>query len=876
MHPPPPRWADKLLEHFCSDRYFEEIQGDLHEWFDRRVKRQGVLKARLFYFLDVIRFVKSYRLKTEQELFQNSNNNAMLKNYFLLATRTLWKQRAFSLLNLFGLTIGFTAFMLIFLYVTNEKSYDQFHENKEQVYRLQQDRYNNGELTTQWAAGAAAAGPVLSENLPEITDYVTMHNRMSVLTYGDKYFKEEHGYFTTQNFFKFFSIPLLKGNPETVLTEPQTVAISASTARKYFGDEDPIGKTLYRDGRADFTVTGIFEDLPTNTHMQADVLYSFSTYISWGEENIETNFFWDGFYTYIMVEDGVDPDILEAKVNNYIENRLAEFFNTMNISMSFKLQPLADIHLTSNYMREFKINGNAQATYFLLIVAIFIIVIAWINYINLATAKSLERAKEVGVRKALGSQKGDIMRQFMMESLVLNLVAFAVALLFVIILLPMFNALSGRTLSLLTFDTGVWFYMAGAILLGSFLSGIYPAMILSNYKPTEVLKGKFAKSGKGALLRKVLVIFQFTISLILLIGTVTVFTQLNFLRQQDLGVAIDQTLVIEGPGLRDSTYTNVVSTFKEEISKLSSVKNITISSDIPGSSVSWNAGGIRLISEPESASKQYRAIAMDDDFIRAYGLEILYGRNFDDNRTNEGSKALLTETAARQLGFPTLSDALTKEINFWGDTLEIIGIVKDYHHEYLKKKYDALIFRNFIPERSVLSIKIAGGSIPATLETIEEEYMAYFPGNPFNFYFLDDHYNQQYKADMQFMRIFGVFAVLAIIIACLGLFGLTSYMTTQKTKEIGIRKVLGASVGKILGLLSKEFAVTLLIAALLAAPIGYLIIAAWLEDFAFKIEVGPLLFIVPLILIAIIAMATVAYQTIKAATSNPVKSLRDQ
>lgn len=872
----PPEWIDALLEWYCSARYIEEVQGDLHEWFTRRVDRQGTKKARLFYLLDVIRFCKSYRLKSYDEFTQNSNNAAMLKNYLKTSWRALAKNKAFTMINILGLTIGMVAFMLISFYVENEYDYDQFHTQKENIYRLKQNRYNKGELTTEWAAGCTGVGLALINNFPEVKEFVRITKSSAMIAYEDKVFKEDHAYYTNSAFFKVFTVPILKGDT-SVLSKAYNMMISESTAKKYFGDEDPIGKTFRHNGARDYNIAGVYEDIPTNSHMSADMLFSFETYVDLvGDEDARTQWNWDGFYTYLLLEDGTDYKDFEAKIPDFVQKEIGEQLKRDNADLKFLLQPITSIHLNSDYMMEFKPNGNGEATSFLFIVGIFIIFIAWVNYVNLSTAKSVERAREVGVRKVMGSLKYQLVKQFLVESALVNFIAISVATLVVYLALPAFSQLSGRSMVLDFGSQTFWMMSFGLFTVGSLLSGAYPAFVLSSFAPVSILSGKLSTSTRGSLLRKGLVTFQFISSLVLIVGTYVVYSQLDYMKSQDIGVDINQTLVVRGPGAVDSLYDNSLNVFKEQLTKESDIIGVTASTAVPGEQPGWNAGGIRLLSQTDAEANQYRVIGMDANFIESYKLGLLEGRSFDEGRSTEEESVIFNESAVKLIGFSNIEDALNQQIQFWGDTFNIVGVVKDYHQESLKKSFEPLIFRYIPNAQNFYSVKVQTSDMSYTIDKIEQEYKAVFAGNPFEFFFLDDHFNQQYKSEMQFGKVFGIFASLAILIACLGLFGLTSYMTVLRTKEIGVRKVLGATLFSVMTLLSKDFAKLMLLAVLISTPLVWYIMKNWLTSFAYQIDLAWWIFVVPSLALILILLVTVSIQTIKAGLSNPVDALRHE
>jgi len=803
----------------------------------------------------------------------------MIKNYFKTAFRNLTKHKVFSLINILGLAIGIAACLMILQYVRFEWSYDDFHEKGSRIYRVQQNRYDEGKLSTQWAAGAAGIGPAVKAEIPEVESFAKLRQTAGVISYGNEKFREDKMYYANDGFLPMFSYKVLKGKLRGALAEPNTAVLTESAAKKYFGRENPIGKTISRNKKEDYKVTAVVADIPLNAHLKFDVLLSFITLVNKTSADAETGFNWDGFYTYLLLNPGVDVKAVESKITQVAE-KLNDPENTnKQKTIDLKLQPLKDIHLYSNFMMEAEVNGNGQSVSFLLLIAIFIIIIAWINYINLSTAKALERAKEVGIRKVLGSHRAQLIRQFLLEALVINFLAIALGFLLVVISLPLFNSLTGKELSFsLIKDGGFWLALSCIFIAGTFLSGLYPAFVLSSFRPTEVLKGKLARGSHGSWLRQSLVIFQFAASVALMVGTYSVYKQLQFMGDQDLGVHIDQTLVLRGPNVTDSTYEDKLGAFKTEILRVPGVQKISASSDVPGSMVSWNAGGIRLVGSDPNKSNQYRVFGVDYDFTDAYGLKVLKGRNFSPQFGTDTGAVLFNEAAVVSLGYSKPEDALNKQIEFWGDVFTIVGVVNNHHQESLRQEYDAYIYR-LIPESdNFYSLKMGGGihNWKDVIQKTETKWEAFFPDNPFEYFFLDEHFQKQYEADRQFGKTFGLFAVLAIIVACLGLFGLVSFVTAQRTKEIGIRKISGAGVSNILLLLTKDFIKPILISFAVAAPITYYLINQWLQDYAFKINISAWMFILPALVILLFALITISTQTIKVASANPVKSLRTE
>jgi putative ABC transport system permease protein len=801
----------------------------------------------------------------------------MIKNYFLVAFRNLVKNKAFSLINIVGLAVGMAACLLIIQYVVFELSYDSFLPNKGQVYRVNQDRYNNNKLSTQWAAGAFAAGSAFKAAFPEVEDMVKVTNTdLKQISYQEKIITAEKAYFAGSSFFNVLGFPMINGDANTALKEPFSVVITQTTAQKLFGRSNPIGATITLNKDKPYKVTGVMKDFPSNTHFKTDILISYATFLVFvGPKNdIDHAWYNDGCLTYLKLKPGTDVKALEAK---FIPISKKAYADVPGEKAVYTLQPVQDIHLYSHRMMEAEPNADGNSVYLLLGIAIFVIIIAWINYINLATARGLGRAKEVGVRKTLGSAKGQLIGQFMLESVVLNGLAVVLAIIIIAICLPAFSALSGQQLSFtLLLSPVFWLAILGIFLVGSFCSGFYPAIVLSNFKPVEVMKGKLTASPKGIVLRKGMVIFQFAASIFLLIGSLTVFKQIKYMQQQQLGINISQTLVIKPPLGKIDSLMRDMNLFKQQSLAQSTIKSITISTSVPGQPVRWNAGGIRLHGANEIESKQYRVIGADADFLTAYDIKLLAGRKFAKSYVNDPHNVVFNRSAAKQMGFDDPQQALNKQIDFWGEVYTIVGVVDDYHQESLRDAYDAIIFRCIPDVNGFISIKLNPENLAQTLTMLKANWKNTFPGEEFNYFFMDQHFNEQYQADQRFGQVFGVFTFIAILVACLGLFGLVSFTIVQRTKEIGIRKVLGASVNSILQLLYKDFALLVIVSFFVSAPIAWYATNKWLSGYAFRIQINWTLFVLPFLTVLVIALLTVSFLSVKAALTNPVKSLKTE
>ena len=807
----------------------------------------------------------------------------MFKNYFKIAWRNMKRHKAYSGINILGLAIGIAACLLILQYVAYELNYENFQVNKDRIYRVQQDRYDKGKLSTQWAAGAYAVGNSFKDAIPEIEDYVKVVQNGRVTTeVNNQPLKVEKVYFATNSFFSVFTYPLIAGNKSNALEEPFKAALSESTAKKIFGTTNVIGKPLELNRNSNYTITAVYKDAPANTQLKPDMLLSYATFVKRTTDSSgngpETAWEWDGCLTYLLLHKGADPAVVEKKFVSIADKFTHEDMKKYNAAVVYHLQPLRNIHLYSHYMGEPGQNGDGKTVYLLLGIAFFIVIIAWVNYINLATARAITRAREVGVRKAVGSQRRQLIVQFLSESALLNCFALVIAIVMVLLAIPGFNRLSGQHLSFSLFgEINFWIGLLSLFLIGVFFSGLYPAFVLSGFKPIDVLKGKMSGTKQSSFLRKSLVVFQFTASLFLLIGTVTVYRQIQYMRKQSLGINIDQTLVIPPPivGI-DSTFLQKMTSFKQELQQQSSIRDIAVSTSISGEPVNWNAGGIKLVGANESSQNQYRVIGVDYDYIKTYGLKLIAGRPFSKDFGSDKHSVIFNKKGIEQLGFNNPAEALGKKIDFWGEQYTIEGVTENFHQQSLREAYEPLILRLIPDVNGYLSVKTKSAKAGETIELVKAEWKKFFPGNTFEYFFLDDHFDEQYKADQRFGQVFTLFTSLAILVACLGLFGLASFTTLQRTKEIGIRKVLGASVTNILRLLFREFAVLLLIAFVIAVPIAWFTTSNWLQGYAFRIGLQWTFFVLPFVAIIVIALITVSFQSIKAAIANPVKSLRTE
>lgn len=800
----------------------------------------------------------------------------MLKIYLTIAWRTLLKHKAISLIMIFGLSLSMAAFMLITRYVFDELSYDEFHKNADRIYRIQLNDYKNKILTNSSALGYYAEGVAIKESVPDVEDFVRLHRADGMLSHrkpnGELVsFQEKNGFYADASFFKIFSFPLIKGSANQVLQSPESVVVSASMARKYFGNENPIGKILQLQSEwqgGNYLVSGVFADVPANSHFHFDFIFSIQNLLK-NEQFANGGWYWANFYTYLLLKPEANAKSVENLLPSVIEKPLTRLWQRYNVSQTMALQAITDIHLNPLSNSEIEPGGNIEIIYVLIIVAILIVVIGLLNYINLSTVMGMERAKEVGVRKTLGSGKGQLIGQFLFESFIFNFLALAIGTgLFLIAT----QFITQADFSILTQPV---FYLTiiGVSCLGFVLSGFYPAFVLSSFKPIVVLKGRLSSNASGKSLRKGLVIFQFSASIMLIISTIVINQQINFMQRQDLGMNIEQKLIINTPRiLRTGSFTNDIAFFKDRIVANTGVKSVTASSAVPGKEIFWTAEFQRL---HEAADKftLCHVVAIDEDFIPAYQIKLLAGRNFTKEMILDDNAIVINETAMRAFGFLTPESALNQEI---GDVLpkKIVGVVKDFHQESLKSSTQPVVFYHIPWSSAFMTLNLQSKDIKNTLFMIEEIYKNAFPNNAFEYFFLDTYFQQQYESDERLAKLFNWFAGLAIYIACLGLLGLAMFTARNRTKEIGVRKVLGATVGSIVVLLSKDFLKPVFWAMLIASPLAWYAIDWWLQSFAYRIAIEWWVFVVAGLTAALIAILTISFHSIKSALMNPVKSLK--
>ncbi len=811
----------------------------------------------------------------------------MFNTYIKIAVRNLLKRKGYFFLNTIGITIGMTCCLLIFHYVSYEKSYDEHISNAENIYRLRLDNYQLNELSWKSATSYPAIGPAMKRDFPEVENFCRLIDAEMLLSNkkNDTKFSETKGYFADPSAISMLGIDLLSGKTNNALKDPFKIVISERMAKKYFGSENAFGKIMTfksREQEWQLEVSGVFKNYPNNSHLNIEYLVSLATYRSeikkWTNNGIETLFDWYDFYTYLQLKPGTDAEKFESKFPAFCKKYMVVDLPNKTYD-ELHLLPVRDIHLRSNYNQEAEVNGNEQTVSFLFMIGIFIICIAWINYVNLSTARSVERAKEVGIKKVIGAFRSDLIKQFLIENFLMNGFSLLLSLLLFNILLSPFDSFTGRNVNTnISLSLNYWLLFSMIFIGGTAISGLYPAFVLSGFQPIKVLKGAFKNTSKGVALRKSLIVTQFMISVILIAGTIIVYQQVNFMRDQKLGMSIDKILIVGGANtVGDSAYRNIIKPFREELLKNPAIKGIAGSNYIPGKEIYSTSGAKRLEAGKDAYITHY-LLAVSYDFIPVYEIKMLAGRNFSRDFTSDRkNKALINEQSLRVLGFRKPEDAINKKIIVGDeDTLTVLGVMADFHQEGLQKTIEPIVMQLQGFSRSFYSIKLDTKNISATIASIDKTWKNHFPQYPMEYFFLDENFIEQYKTDELFGKVFGIFAFLAILIACSGLLGLSAYNVSQRSKEIGVRKILGASSQNILLILSKDFIRLIFIALILAIPIGWYTMNMWLRDFAYKIDISWWVFIVAGIIALLIAAITIILNAYKAVKENPTKNLRTE
>ncbi len=805
----------------------------------------------------------------------------MLRNYFKIALRSILRHKSIAFINLFGLAVGMACCLLITMYIADELSYDRFHTKADRIYRVTRNFLSkDGSVSLHLGHVAPPFGPLLKSDFSDIEQVTRLWQYGATFKYGDKLFNENNFFLAEENLFDVFTIPVISGNPKTALVNPLSVMLTQEMARKYFGDADPMNKEIRLGNQFNFKVTGVFKSLPANSHFHPDFLASFNTLKDttiYGEKNLRTNWGNNSFSTFLLLPKGYPAKKLEAQFPAFVDRHMREESEPgvkPSTWTTLFLDKLTDIHLHSHLDSEIEENGDIQRIYIFSAVALFILLIACINYMNLSTARSALRAKEIGIRKVAGAFRRELVTQFLSESVLMALLAVILAVGIAWLALPALNNFTGKTLSISYLSH--WYVpvlMLGLALLVGIVAGLYPAFFLSSFQPAIVLKGKLTGTHRGTLLRKGLVIAQFSISIILIICTGVVYRQLKYIQSKSLGYDRDHIVTMNYAGSLTPQY----DAFRNELLKQSSIRQVARSSRIPTGRLLDSMGAEAQVGDSLSpTSVVIKMVGIDHDFIDTYHMKLVAGRNFSrDFRTDDTAAYVLNESAVRMIGWKSPKEAIDKNFKYGRQSGKVIGVLRDFHFESMHEAIVPMVF--FMRQGyNRLSVKISGDQMQAALAHLEKTWNRFAPETPFTYTFLDESFDQLYKSEQRQSGIFTTFAGIAIFIACLGLFGLAAFTAEQRTKEIGIRKVVGASVPNIVMLLSKDFLKLVGWSVLIAAPVAWWAMHRWLEDFAYRTRMPWELFVLAGFIALLIALCTISYQAFKAASANPVKALRTE
>ncbi len=866
----PPRTFLNFFRWYCHPNLVDAIEGDLIEVYRRRLAKMSKGKADLRFLIDVLLLFRPGIIRRPKE-FQNSNKFSMYRNYLAVTFRVFNRERLYSIINISGLALGFTACLLIYLFIFDDLNYDKFHHDGDRVYRVSAAYMRQG-AWEPYASNAWRTAELIKGNYKEVEELVRiMPDDNTLFEYGDKRIVEQRFAWVDDNFFSLFNFPLTKGNPADALKGPNKVVITESTAAKYFGDENPIGKVFkLSDYPLELQVSAVMKDMPLRSHFHFDLLISGETIKQVYPEQLFTNVGWDSQYVYVRLAPGTDPATIEATFPEFINKNL-DFWKATNFKMF--LQPMESIHLESNIGRELEANGSLTRIYTFSVIAIFILVIACVNYVNLTTARSLRRAKEVGMRKALGARKTDLLGQFLTESFITTAIAISVAFALSFLLLQEFNQFVGKEMPLaVLFSARLIYSLLISMVIIALVSGFYPALVLSSFRPQNSMKVSFGSGAKsGMVFRKGLVLLQFIISIGLIAASTIVFRQWDFMKNKSLGINEDMLVSIP----LQTMDRRKVPVFMNELLANPAIRKAGLSNmRMPGWIGNSTGYSAQDVNADDEVNKSMKIIRIDYDFLPTVEAKMIDGRNFSrDFPSDTISSIILNHSAVAQLGW---KEATGKWMQFGDLRYEVVGVVEDFHIESLHRKIPPTIFVFTPAAFNWIYLKVDKANIQGALAHLEKTYSKYVTNRDFTFTFLHDDILRQYEAEKKFTEVFSIFTGLAIAIACLGTFGLISFSAERKSKEIGIRKVLGASVGNVSFLLIKEFVVLLLFASLVAWPVTYYFMNGWIQAFVYRTSISAIPFILATVLAAFVVVLTTGFRAIKAALANPVDSLRDE
>ncbi|WP_370089461.1 FtsX-like permease family protein [Ekhidna sp.] len=869
------RVADALFRWYCHPDFYPDIKGDLEELYaDHEEAGNG---AQFRYLMDVMLL---FRLSLLRPVFKNSiiKDTGMLRNYFKISFRSLIKHKGYTAINVIGVAIGLAAFLLINQYIKFERSYDSFHKDPETIYRLTTDQIVDGQLGTRDAMSFNPSGKVVTDEIPEVSGYTLTYNIGNVVVKkNETLINEESVKMGDEHFIDFFGHKVISGDASTMLVEPNSVVLSRSKANFYFGDEDAVGKTIhiYSGFDRDFKVTGVIEDVPQNTHFKFDMLISISTI----QQRLDDEG-WRAFnyYTYLRIDEGADIASLEEKMIPIKDKHLSP-----ESTLFFNLQPIRDIHLNSDMTFEPEVTGSEKSVNFLEIISIFILIIAWVNYINLSTAKAVDRAKEVGLRKVIGAAKKQLRTQFLIEAFIINLIGALVALMITQLAAKGFNSLvETELIKNVWVDSDFLISLVIFTLVGTIVSGFYPAIFLSNFKIINVIKGKFRNSKSGVGLRKGLVVLQFTTSIVLIASTLVVVKQVDFMRNKDMGMDISHVVSFRNPRPDDGQREQMrekVKVFLTTLSQEGSIVGTATSTSVPGGEsdeIASTSGGVKIVGMTDRLDATTYIQTVDDNYFDLLDIQLLEGRNFQKDLATDSSAVIVNRAFLDRFNISD-TKVINEKIQFGrdpeNDKYHIIGIIEDANRTTLKRAAEPTCYF-YDPVLHSSLVKLSPNAMKAGLEHIEKTWADMFPTSSLEYTFIDERFDRLYKEDRKFGTVFSIFSGFALVVAILGLFGLISFIASQRTKEVGVRKVLGASETHIVSLFYREFLILIGIASIIGVPLIFFGMNNWLDNYAYRIDFPWLVILIALSVVILCSLVTVSVRVLKVASLNPASTLK--
>lgn len=858
-----------------------DIQGDLQELYNDHLEN-GQKMAQIKYLIDVVLLFRLSLLKPVTQIL-TIKDTGMFRNYFKVSVRNLARNKMFTLINIMGLAIGLASFLLMNAYINFERSYDTFFSDADQLHRVSYVELIDGKDGVKDAMSSYLVGEVLNEELPEVIQHTVSkpHDEL-IIKYGSSIFREKKVITADSNFLKLFDYRVLAGSAETMLNDPLSVVLTESRAKAYFGDKDPIGQTLQvlAPQKSPVIVTGVIQDAPANTHYNFEILLSDKT-LELAEEHDYRNWDWNNYYVYLKLAKGTDLSSLDEKLA-----AVAKKFVDEDNYTRLDIHPVTDIYLKSDFTYESQVMGSDQIVTFLVIISVFVLVIAWVNYVNLSTARALDRAKEVGLRKVIGAFRKQLVSQFLVESFLVNLIAALIALVIAEASVSFFNQLVGKAIIDHVWNNVPFLLSLGVFLiLGSFVSGFYPALVLSSFRPISVLKGKFKTSKKGVNMRRALVIIQFAASLILISATLIVHRQVNYMQSRDIGISVDKVISVTVPPSNASTeeeyeqYLSRTNSFKETLRNHTGIETVGATSNLPGggaSDINATTTKIKIVGHTDLLDGTTYIQFNDAEFLNAVDMQLVAGRNFDRRIRSDSNSVMVNESFLHRFETPNILEMVNQKIQFGNDPedqFSIVGIVKNYNRTTLKSHVEPTIY---LPSRRArnLVIELEASNYLGGIEFLEETWKDFYPETPISITFLDDRFELLYDQDRRFGDVFMVFSLLAISIAILGLYGLASFISLQRSKEVGVRKVLGASSSQIIYLFYKGFITLISISGILGLPLIYFLMSDWLDNYAHRIEFPWFTLLISMGIVLFFALVTVGYQTSKVASLDPAKTLK--